>query len=140
MNADQEVTIEVVVDAPMEKVWQAWTGPEHIVKWNQASDDWHTTSAENDLKVGGQFSSRMESKDGSMGFDFWGTYTELVKFQRIAYTMGDERKAVIEFSESMGQTKVVETFEAETQNPIEMQRNGRQAILDSFKRYVEGLD
>lgn len=131
------ITIEATVNAPVEKVWEYWTGPEHITQWNNASDDWHTTKAENDLKVGGKFSSRMEAKDGSMGFDFWGIYDEIKTNELIAYTMGDERKATNIFTSDGNKTKVVTTFEAETQNPIEIQKGGWQAILNSFKKYTE---
>lgn len=131
------ITIEQTVNAPAEKIWKLWTGTEHITKWNAASDDWHTPSAENDLRVGGKFSSRMEAKDGSMGFDFWGIYDEVKPNELIAYTMGDGRKARIVFAGQGNSMHVTITFEAENQNPVEMQRGGWQAILDSFKKYAE---
>jgi len=131
------ITVEATVLAPVEKVWKLWTGPEHITKWNNASDDWHTPSATNDLRVGGKFSSRMEAKDGSFGFDFGGTYTTVKVNELIAYTLGDERKVEIKFSPNGNGTKVTETFEAEGTNPVEMQRDGWQAILNNFKKYVE---
>jgi len=133
----QKITIENTVNAPVEKVWDFWTGPEHITKWNNASDDWHTTRAENDLRVGGKFLSRMEAKDGSFGFDFEGTYTQVKTNAVIAYTMSDGREVQVAFTSMGDATKVVETFEAETENPIEMQRGGWQAILDNFKKYAE---
>jgi uncharacterized protein YndB with AHSA1/START domain len=133
----QKITIEATVLAPVTKVWNWWSEPKHIVKWNNASDDWHTTRAENDLRVGGKFLSRMEAKDGSFGFDFWGIYEEVKNNEAIAYTMGDGRKARVVFSATDTETKVVTTFEAETENPIELQRGGWQAILNNFKKYVE---
>ena len=121
----------------MEKVWEYWSGPTHITKWANASDDWHTTFAENDLRAGGKFVSRMEAKDGSFGFDFGGIYDEVKTHELITYILGDGRKVKIIFSSSGGKTRVVETFEAESTNSIEMQRGGWQAILDNFKKYVE---
>ena len=132
-----KVTVENTVNAPVEKVWKLYTGPEHIKKWNSASDDWHTPSAENDLRVGGKFSSRMEAKDGSMGFDFAGVYDDVKTNELIAYTMGDGRQAKITFANQDNKTKVAVTFDAETQNSVEMQKDGWQAILDNFKKYVE---
>ncbi|HRA60684.1 MAG TPA: SRPBCC family protein [Bacteroidia bacterium] len=131
--------VVAVVNAPIEKVWKLWTSPEHITKWNNASDDWHTPSATNDLRVGGKFTSRMEARDGSMGFDFWGVYDEVKENELIAYTLGDNRKVKVIFSQQEGSTKVVETFEPETMNTHELQRGGWQAILNSFKKYAEGL-
>jgi uncharacterized protein YndB with AHSA1/START domain len=131
------ITIEATVKAPVNKVWKYWTGPEHIVKWNNASDDWHTTRAENDVRVGGKFLSRMEAKDGSFGFDFGGVYDDVKENQLMAYTMGDGRKVTVTFSGQGNETHVVSTFEPENTNPIEMQRGGWQAILDNFKKYTE---
>lgn len=131
------ITVETTVNAPVEKVWNFWTSPEHIVKWNSASDDWHTPKAENDLRTGGAFSSRMEAKDGSFGFDFGGVYDEVRTNELIAYTMGDGRKVEIIFTSNGSTTKVTEAFEAESENPIEMQKGGWQAIMDSFKKYTE---
>ena len=136
-EAKTSVTLEATVQAPVEKVWQYWTGPEHITKWNNASDDWHTTKAENDLRAGGKFSSRMEAKDGSMGFDFWGIYDDVKPNELITNTMGDGRKMSVHFKSEGNTTKVMETFEAEDENSIEMQRVGWQAILDNFKKYTE---
>lgn len=137
-----QITIETTVRAPLEAVWRAWTTPDDIVQWNAASDDWHTTRAAVDLRVGGAFSSRMEAKDGSAGFDFEGTYTEVEPMVRIAYAMADGRRCVVEFREedAGGHGRVVhvrEAFDAEATNPIELQRQGWQAILDAFARYVE---
>ena len=131
------ITVETTVNAPVQKVWEFWTGPEHIVKWNNASDDWHTPRAENDLRVGGKFLSRMEAKDGSFGFDFGGIYDEVTTNEVIAYTIDDGRKVKITFSPSGNETRIVETFEAESMNSIELQRTGWQAILDNFKKYAE---
>jgi len=131
------ITVETTVNAPVEKVWKLWSSPEHITKWNNASDDWHTPYAENDLRVGGKFSSRMEAKDGSFGFDFWGVYDVVATNERIEYTLGDERKVRILFTNMGNITKVIESFEAENENSIEMQKGGWQAILDNFRKYTE---
>jgi uncharacterized protein YndB with AHSA1/START domain len=132
-----KITVENTVKAPVQKVWQYWTAPEHITKWNNASDDWHSPSAENDLRAGGKFSARMEAKDGSMGFDFAGVYDEVKPHERIAYTMGDGRRVTVDFKANGNETEVSETFEAEDTHSIEMQRGGWQAILDNFKKHVE---
>lgn len=131
------ITIETVVNASIEKVWKYWTEPRHVKNWNAASDDWHTTRAENDLRVGGSFTSRMEAKDGSFGFDFGGIYDAVNENEYIEYTLGDGRKVKVYFTEQGNGVKVVETFEAETTNPVDLQRSGWQAILDNFKRYTE---
>jgi uncharacterized protein YndB with AHSA1/START domain len=131
------ITVENIVNAPVEKVWEYWTKPEHITKWNYASDDWHTPSADNDLRVGGRFVSRMEAKDGSSGFDFWGVYDSVKTNEYLEYTMGDGRKAKITFTAQGNKTKVTESFEAENENSIDLQRGGWQAILDNFKKYTE---
>jgi uncharacterized protein YndB with AHSA1/START domain len=131
------ITIESTINAPVDKVWQFWTGPQHITKWNNASDDWHTPFAENDLRPGGKFLSRMEAKDGSFGFDFWGIYDEVVPNKTIAYTLGDNRKVKVIFSSTGNAARIVSTFEPEDTNPIEMQKRGWQAILDNFKKYAE---
>ncbi len=133
----QQVTIQATIDAPVEKVWQFFTEPSHIVVWNAASDDWHTPRAENDLRVGGKFSSRMEAKDGSMGFDFTGEYTAVKQHGHIAYVMSDGRKVSVNFQQKGNSTELVETFDPEETNPIEMQKAGWQSILDNFKRYAE---
>lgn len=134
----KEITVQSTVKAPIEKVWDYWNAPEHITKWNTASEDWHTPRSENDLRVGGKFSARMEAKDGSFGFDFGGTYDEVIPHEKISYTMDDGRRTNITFSsDGDNETKVVETFEAESTNPVEMQRGGWQAILDNFKKYTE---
>ena len=133
----QKITIKTIINAPVEKVWTYWTEPEHIKKWNNASEDWHTTKAENDLRVGGKFISRMEAKDGSLGFDFGGIYDEVKVYDFISYTLGDERKVRITFVRSQDKTEITEEFQAENENSIEMQEMGWQAILDNFKRYTE---
>ena len=133
----QKITIEATINASLAKVWQYYTEPKHITQWNNASDDWHTTRAENDLHKGGKFLSRMEAKDGSFGFDFTGVYDEVKVNEYIAYTIDDGRKVEIDFSAQGNQCKIRIAFEAETQNPIEMQREGWQAILDNFKKYTQ---
>lgn len=131
------ITVETIVNKPVEKVWELWTLPRHIIAWNSASEDWHTTFAENDLRVGGSFTSHMAAKDGSFGFDFGGTYNEVALYQKITYTLGDGRKVTIDFSMHDSWTRITETFDAETENTIERQRFGWQAILDHFKQYAE---
>jgi uncharacterized protein YndB with AHSA1/START domain len=131
------ITVETVVNAPINSVWKKWTNPDDIVKWNNASDDWHTTRAENDLKVGGKFLSRMEAKDGSMGFDFSGTYNTVKPNEIIEYTADDNRKVQVHFFDADDKTTIIEVFEAENENPIEMQKLGWQSILNNFKKYTE---
>lgn len=133
------ITVQATVEAPVEKVWNAWTKPEHITQWNNASDDWHTPKAENDVRVGGKFSATMAAKDGSASFDFEGTYTSVKPHQLIEYTIIGGRTVKIVFEAAGKKTRVTETFEAENENPIELQRGGWQAILDNFKKYTEGL-
>jgi len=136
-NTPVKITISTTVNANPEKVWAFWTQPEHITQWSNASDDWHTPFAENDLTVGGKFKSRMEAKDGSMGFDFGGVYDEVVPHQLISYTIADGRKVRITFANTGMETEITEIFEAESTNPVEMQQAGWQAILNNFKKYVE---
>lgn len=131
------IKIEILVNLPINEVWTFWTLPEHITKWNSASDTWHTPTAENDLRIGGEFHYLMAAKDGSMQFDFWGTYDELVPEKSLAFTLGDGRKVKVEFEDLTEGVKITEIFEAEQQNAVELQRNGWQAILDNFKRYSE---
>lgn len=131
------ITVETTVNAPVSKVWDYWSEPKHITKWCQASDDWHAPHAENDLKTGGKFTTTMAAKDGSVSFDFGGVYTKVEKNKAIDYAMGDGRKVNIVMSDLGNSTKIVETFEAESENPVEMQRGGWQAILDNFKKYTE---
>jgi uncharacterized protein YndB with AHSA1/START domain len=131
------IRIEATIAAKLAEVWRCWTSPEHITRWNFASDDWCCPSARNELKVGGTYAARMEAKDGSFGFDFEAVYDEVVEPTRLRYTMGDGRRASTDFVERSGATIVTTTFDAEAENPVEMQRAGWQAILDNFKRYVE---
>ena len=133
----ERITVRTVVAKPVRDVWKKWTTPEDIMAWNSASDDWYTPSAENDLRTGGEFRSRMAARDGSFGFDFFGVYDEVIPERKIAYTMGDGRKVTVEFAATDAGVEITETFEAEESNPLEMQRDGWQAILDHFKRYVE---
>ncbi|RUS47445.1 SRPBCC family protein [Cohnella sp. AR92] len=132
-----KVTVQAVIQAPVDKVWTYWNEPNHITKWNQASEDWHSPRAENDLRVGGKFTTRMEAKDGSMGFDFGGTYDIVKQHEAISYTMGDGRKVDIAFVDQGNATTVIETFDAESTHPVEFQQAGWQAIMNSFKKYVE---
>jgi uncharacterized protein YndB with AHSA1/START domain len=131
------ITVTSTINAPVEKVWNLWTDPKHIIHWNNASDDWHTPKAENDLRVGGKFLARMEAKDGSTGFDFTGKYSEIELYKLINYTITGGRKVYITF-ESLGKiTKVTESFEAEHINSVELQHSGWQSILNNFKKYAE---
>lgn len=131
-----KITVETKVKAPINSVWKAYTSPEDILQWNAASADWHTTRADVDLRVGGAFSSRMEAKDGSFGFDFAGTYTNIVPNRLIEYAFGD-RAATVEFIEAADGVTVRVSFDAENTYPIEQQQSGWQAILDNFARHVE---
>lgn len=133
-----KITVDTTVQAPIAQVWAAYTRPEDIVKWNAASDDWHTTKSDVDLRVGGKFCSRMEAKDGSVGFDFEGTYTAVEPNSLLEYSFGG-RTARIEFSESAGGVNVKVSFDAEEENSEQQQRDGWQAILNNFKRHVESL-
>ena len=132
-----KITIEATINAPVEKVWKMWISPEHITKWNNASPEWHTPKSEVDLRVGGKYTSRMEAKDGSMGFDFWGTYTKINTNEHLETTMGDGRMWNTMFEPSGNTTKVIEVFEAENENSVDMQKMGWQSILNNFKSYVE---
>jgi uncharacterized protein YndB with AHSA1/START domain len=131
-----KINVETLVAAPIAKVWSAYTTPADIIQWNAASADWHTTAAMVDLRMGGTFSSRMEAKDGSMGFDFAGTYTNVIPHQFIEYAFGD-RTASVEFSTTSTGVKVKVSFEAETSHSVEQQEQGWKAILDNFAQYVE---
>jgi uncharacterized protein YndB with AHSA1/START domain len=133
------ITVSASVKAQVSHVWDCWTKPEHIVKWNNASDDWHTTRATNDLRSGGKFTSRMEAKDGSMGFDFEGIYDDVEPMKKIAYTMSDGRKVKILFEGNAGETIVKETFDPENTNSLELQRAGWQSIMNNFKKYTESI-
>ncbi|WHY00305.1 SRPBCC family protein [Neobacillus sp. DY30] len=137
METSKKITVETTVQAPVAKVWEYWTEPAHITKWNAASDDWHTPRAENDLRAGGKFLSRMEAKDGSFGFDFEGVYDEVKVHELIEYSLEDGRKVTITFKGQGDATEVVESFDADTENSIDMQQQGWQAILNNFKKYAE---
>ncbi|MCD1257705.1 SRPBCC family protein [Paenibacillus athensensis] len=136
-NQPTKVTVQAVIQAPVEKVWRYWSEPEHITKWNQASEDWHAPRAENDLRVGGKFVTRMEAKDGSMGFEFGGVYDVVNRHEAIGYAMEDGRRVDITFVDQGNETEVIETFDAENSNPVEFQQAGWQAILNNFKAYTE---
>lgn len=136
-TTNSTITVEALINAPVEKVWTCWTDPSHITRWCYASDDWHAPYAENDVKTNGKFKTTMAAKDGSMSFDFEGAYTNIQKNKLIEYVMSDGRKVKITFSENSGNTKVTETFDPENTHPLEMQRAGWQAILDNFKKYTE---
>jgi uncharacterized protein YndB with AHSA1/START domain len=133
-----KITVETLVNAPIAKVWNAYTSPEDIKQWNTASADWHTTAATVDLRVGGIFSSRMEAKDGSFGFDFAGTYTKLVQHQLIEYSFG-ERIGLVEFIQAKKGVTVRVSFDAETTHSVDQQRDGWQAILNNFAKHVQAL-
>lgn len=132
-----KITIEATISADTKKVWDFWTKPEHITNWNFASDDWCCPKAENDLKVGGKYSARMEAKDGSFGFDFEAIYDEVIEGNKLTYTMGDGRQATTIFTQEDDKTLVTTSFDAEGTNSAEMQKTGWQAILNNFKKYVE---
>ena len=133
------VTVETTVNESIDRVWKIWSDPEHIMQWNSASADWYTPHAENDLRTGGRFLSRMSSRDGTVAFDFSGTY-DIVEFhKRIKYTMDDNRKVEVLFTTEEDKTRITETFEAENENSIELQKNGWQAILENFRKHVETL-
>ena len=137
-NAKTNITVETLVKAPVEKVWAYWSEPKHITQWCQASDDWHAPKAENDLRDGGKFSTTMAAKDGSFSFDFGGVYDKVIVNKLIEYTMGDGRKVKIVFGAQGNETKVTESFDAETTHSIDQQRDGWQAILNNFRKYTEG--
>lgn len=133
----QKITVSASINSARDKVWEYYTVPEHITKWNFASDDWQCPSAENDMQVGGKYSARMEAKDGSFGFDFEAIYDEIIEGKSFTYTMPDGRKVVVDFESIGEQTLVNVEFDAETQNSIEMQQGGWQTILNNFKKYAE---
>lgn len=137
MTHTSNITVQTTVMADNAKTWDYWTCPEHIRGWNFASDDWHCPYAANDLRPGGKISSRMEAKDGSFGFDFEAVYDEIIEGKKIAYTIADGRKVITDFEDHSRSTTITTAFEAEDQNPEEMQQAGWQAILDNFKKYVE---
>lgn len=136
-DLNNPITVRATVNIPVERAWAMWTDPAHIVRWNHASPDWHTPTATVDLKPGGRFSSRMEARDGSMGFDFWGDFEEVNPPSLLTYVMGDGRKAIVEFLAADGSTEIIERFEAENTHPRDLQEAGWQAILNNFKRHAE---
>lgn len=131
------ITIQTVVNASVEKTWEYWNEPKHITKWSFALDEWEAPFAENNLCIGGKFSTRMQAKNGSQGFDFSGEYTEIRENEFIEYVMSDGRKVSIQFNKIDGKTEITETFDPEEENSIELQKNGWQAILNNFKKYVD---
>lgn len=133
----EKIIIQAIVSADIEKVWDYYTRPEHITKWNFASDDWQCPHASNDMQVGGKYIARMEAKDGSFGFDFEAVYDQILVGERFSYTMPDGRVVDVTFNDVDGKTEVSISFDAETENSIELQRQGWQAILDNFKKYTE---
>ena len=138
-SKERTITVETTIKAPLERVWELWTDPDHIVNWNFASDDWYCPTAKNDLRPGGEFSWRMEARDRSTGFDFMGTYDEINPYKRIQSTLGDGRKTEITFSSIGDSTQIIETFEAEYENSLELQQTGWQSILNNFKKYTESM-
>jgi uncharacterized protein YndB with AHSA1/START domain len=139
MDIPLPITIQALVNTTLEKAWACWTDPAHITQWNHASDDWHCPKATNDPRTGGKFSSTMAARDGSMSFDFEGTYDEVIPLQKLAYQMPDGRKVLVTFAKEGSGTLVTETFDPEDMNPLEMQRAGWQAILDNYKRHTESV-
>jgi uncharacterized protein YndB with AHSA1/START domain len=137
METKEVITVETLIDANVEKVWEYWTNPKHLTHWVFASDDWHAPYADNDLRTNGKFKTTMAAKDESFSFDFEGVYTDVKPHSLIEYVIADGRKVKVDFISQGNATKVVEAFEAESENPIEMQKGGWQAILDNFKKYTE---
>ncbi len=133
----QQITVTTLVEAPIEHIWECWTNPDHIIEWNHASDDWHCPAATNNLEVGGTFCYTMSANDDSVKFDFEWTYTDVVENERIEYSLADDRHISVTFEEEGDMIRVTEIFDAETENPLEMQQAGWQAILDNFRDYTE---
>lgn len=133
---ENKITVTATINASKKKVWEYYTNPAHIVNWNFADPSWHCPSASNDMKIGGRYIARMEAKDGSFGFDFEAVYTEIHDNESFAYQFGGRHAAIV-FKEQSGQTIVTVTFDPEAQNPVEMQQQGWQAILNNFKKYTE---
>lgn len=136
-SANIAITVSAIIDAPVNQVWKYWTDPKHIIRWNNASEDWHTPRAENDLRIGGKFLSRMEARDGSEGFDFEGKYLKVEPLRIIEYVLADSRKIKVRFDSDGVKTTVTEVFDAEHENSVELQESGWQSILNNFKKYVE---
>lgn len=136
---DTKITLDVTVNTSLENAWNVWNDPQHITKWNFASDDWHCPSASNDLREGGKLSSRMEAKDGSFGFDFEGTYTKVIPHQLLEYHLEDGRPVQVRFEEKGDAVVVTETFQTENSHTVEQQKEGWQNILDNFKKHAESI-
>lgn len=134
-----KITVKILVQKDIDSAWEIWTNPEHIQKWNHATDEWNCPRATNDLQPGGKFSFRMEAKDGSMGFDFSGTYDAVDQLKKITFSLDDGRKTEIQFIKNGSSTEIVEIFDAEKSNPTEMQQQGWQSILNNFKKYAESI-
>jgi uncharacterized protein YndB with AHSA1/START domain len=139
-TSENRITVTAVIKLPVEKVWELWTQPQHIMNWNFASDDWQTSRAENDLRVGGKFLSHMEAKDGSFGFDFSGEYNSILPHKFIGYILDDNRSVGIIFAPKGNETEVVESFDPENVHPAELQKAGWQSILNNFKKYAESTE
>jgi uncharacterized protein YndB with AHSA1/START domain len=133
-----KITVSAIVNAPLEKVWDSYTNPKHIINWNFADPSWHCPSAENDMKVGGKYKARMEAKDGSFGFDFEAIYSEFIEKEKFTYAMAD-REVTTRFKSINNQTEVTTIFDAENENPIDLQQQGWQMILNNFKAYTEAI-
>jgi uncharacterized protein YndB with AHSA1/START domain len=133
-----KITVSAIINAPLEKVWDSYTNPKHIINWNFADPSWHCPSAENDMRIGGKYKARMEAKDGSFGFDFEAIYSELIEKEKFTYTMAD-REVTTRFKSMNNQTEVTTIFDAENENPIDMQQQGWQMILNNFKAYTEAI-
>lgn len=140
MAQSKRITVTTTVNAPVAKVWKTWNTPADIMQWNTPDPSWHTPSSENDLRDGGKFKNRMEAKDGSFGFDFEGIYDKVEHHKEITYTMSDGRSSTTLFSEQNGKTNIETTFDPETENDPEFQKQGWQAILDNFVKYVESIN
>ena len=136
-NTPPPIIVDVLIHAPVEKVWKLWTAPEHIKEWNVPFDDWHSPLVENDLKDDGKFLFRMEKKDGSEGFDFTGTYDKVITNQLIEYTLADNRKTINIFTTNGNTTTIIETFDAEKQTPLDLQKEFCRNVLNKFKKYAE---
>jgi uncharacterized protein YndB with AHSA1/START domain len=139
MTNKSPITVQTLVNVPLEKAWKCWTDPAHITQWNHASDDWHCPKATNDPRTGGKFSATMAARDGSMSFNFEGVYDEVIPLQKLAYQMPGGRNVLVTFAAEGSGTLVTETFDPEDMNPEEMQRAGWQAILDNYKQHTEGI-
>lgn len=133
----EQIVVHINIKAPIQKVWDCWTLPKHIVNWNFASSDWHCPKAENNVTIGGEFHYLMEARDGSFNFDFWGTYVAIEEPRSLETVLGDGRKVKVFFESTGNETIITETFDPETTHPIELQKAGWQLILDNFKLYVE---